>query len=256
MYRMLRAVLPGMVAQGGGSIINMASVAGPLTAPPNRFIYSASKAAVGGITKSVAQDYVKQGIRCNAVCPGYVLTPLVESQIPDTMKARGLTREQVIEDVLLAVVDGLKGFPEAITAVFPDAMVQTCIVHLLRHSLDFVSYKDRKPVAAALKEIYKRLRPGEPPTTANAKALLKRLFFDPKRYDLGRVGRYKINQKLFPSRKPDFGTDDANQRIITNDDAPPSPRQHVLSVSRRRTCRSPAATAARPLALLREGGSA
>ena len=60
MYRMLRAVLPGMVAQGGGSIINMASVAGPLTAPPNRFIYSASKAAVGGITKSVAQDYVKQ----------------------------------------------------------------------------------------------------------------------------------------------------------------------------------------------------
>src|SRR5688500_19597703 len=48
----------------------------------------------------------------------------------------------------------------------------------------------------ALKEIYKRLRPGEPPTTANAKALLKRLFFDPKRYDLGRVGRYKVNQKL------------------------------------------------------------
>ena len=65
-----------------------------------------------------------------------------------------------VEDVLLAVVDGLKGFPEAITAVFPDAMVQTCIVHLLRHSLDFVSYKDRKPVAAALKEIYKALDAG------------------------------------------------------------------------------------------------
>src|SRR5215213_5725860 len=59
-----------------------------------------------------------------------------------------------VEDVLIAVVDGLKGFPEAILAVFPDATVQTCIVHLLRHSLAFVSYKDRKAVAAALKEIY------------------------------------------------------------------------------------------------------
>src|SRR6186997_129020 len=60
-----------------------------------------------------------------------------------------------VEDVLIAVVDGLKGFPEAITAVFPDAMVQTCIVHLLRHSLEFVAYKDRKAVATALKEIYR-----------------------------------------------------------------------------------------------------
>lgn len=64
-------------------------------------------------------------------------------------------RNRGVEDVLLAVVDGLKGFPEAILAVFPEAMVQTCIVHLLRHSLDFVSYKDRKSVAAALKAIYR-----------------------------------------------------------------------------------------------------
>jgi len=64
-------------------------------------------------------------------------------------------RNRGVEDVLLAVVDGLKGFPEAITAVFPDAVVQTCIVHLLRHSLDFVSYKDRKAVAAELKTIYR-----------------------------------------------------------------------------------------------------
>jgi len=62
-----------------------------------------------------------------------------------------------VEDVLIAVVDGLKGFPEAITAVFPEAMVQTCIVHLLRHSLEFVAYKDRKAVAAALKDIYRAL---------------------------------------------------------------------------------------------------
>ena len=60
-----------------------------------------------------------------------------------------------VEDVLIAVVDGLKGFPDAITAVFPQAQVQTCIVHLIRRSLDFVSYKDRRAVAAALKEVYR-----------------------------------------------------------------------------------------------------
>jgi putative transposase len=64
-------------------------------------------------------------------------------------------RNRGVEDILLAVVDGLKGFPEAILAVFPEATVQTCIVHLLRHSLDFVSWKERKPVAAALKDIYR-----------------------------------------------------------------------------------------------------
>ena len=70
-------------------------------------------------------------------------------RVMNELKNRG------VEDVLIAVVDGLKGFPEAITAVFPEATVQTCIVHLLRHSLDFVSYKDRKAVAAALKDIYR-----------------------------------------------------------------------------------------------------
>src|ERR671929_558753 len=70
-------------------------------------------------------------------------------RVMNELKNRG------VEDVLIAVVDGLKGFPEAITAVFPQATVQTCIVHLLRHSLDFVSWKDRKPVAVALKDIYR-----------------------------------------------------------------------------------------------------
>jgi hypothetical protein len=64
-------------------------------------------------------------------------------------------RTRGVEDVLIAVVDGLKGFPEAITAVFPETQVQTCIVHLIRSSLAFVSYKDRKAVAAALKEVYR-----------------------------------------------------------------------------------------------------
>jgi putative transposase len=70
-------------------------------------------------------------------------------RVMNELKNRG------VEDVLIAVVDGLKGFPEAIAAVFPDATVQTCIVHLLRHGLAFVSYKDRKAVAAALKEVYR-----------------------------------------------------------------------------------------------------
>jgi putative transposase len=70
-------------------------------------------------------------------------------RVMNELKNRG------VEDVLIAVVDGLKGFPDAIRAVFPEATVQTCIVHLMRHSLDFVSYKDRKAVAAALKDIYR-----------------------------------------------------------------------------------------------------
>jgi putative transposase len=69
-------------------------------------------------------------------------------RVMNELKNRG------VEDILLAVVDGLKGFPDAITAVFPDATVQTCIVHLLRNSLDFVSFKDRRAVATALKSIY------------------------------------------------------------------------------------------------------
>src|SRR5919205_1429127 len=64
-------------------------------------------------------------------------------------------RNRGVEDIPIAVVDGLKGFPEAITAVFPEAVVQTCIVHLLRQSLAFVAHKDRKAVAAALKDIYR-----------------------------------------------------------------------------------------------------
>ena len=64
-------------------------------------------------------------------------------------------KNQGVEDIMLAVIDGLKGFPDAITAVFPGAIVQTCIVHLLRNSMDFVSWKLRKPLAGAMKSIYR-----------------------------------------------------------------------------------------------------
>ncbi len=91
MYRMIKAFLPAMLAAGGGSIINMSSVAGSLTAVPNRFVYGATKAAVIGMTKSVALDYVKQGIRCNAICPGTVDTPSLQQRLSafaDPLQAR------------------------------------------------------------------------------------------------------------------------------------------------------------------------
>ncbi len=79
MVRTIRAVLPGMIARGGGAIINMASVIGSITGAPNRFAYGVTKAAVVGLTKSIARDFAGQGIRCNAICPGAVESPsLVE----------------------------------------------------------------------------------------------------------------------------------------------------------------------------------
>ena len=81
MYRITRALLPGMLARGGGSIINMASMASSLKGFPNRFVYGTSKAAVIGMTKSIAADFVRQGIRCNALCPGTVDTPSLRGRI-------------------------------------------------------------------------------------------------------------------------------------------------------------------------------
>lgn len=83
-FHMIQAVLPGMLGKGGGSIINMSSVAGPITGPVNRCIYSASKAAVVGLTRSVAADYVTKGIRCNSICPGTVESPSLHQRLRDT----------------------------------------------------------------------------------------------------------------------------------------------------------------------------
>jgi 2-keto-3-deoxy-L-fuconate dehydrogenase len=81
MFRTMQAFLPGMLARGRGSILNMASVASSLKGVPNRFVYSASKAAVIGMTRSVATDYVTKGIRCNCLCPGTVETPSLDERI-------------------------------------------------------------------------------------------------------------------------------------------------------------------------------
>lgn len=90
-FWMIQAVLPGMLAKGAGSIINMASIASSVRGLPNRFVYGASKAAVIGLTKAVAADYVTQGIRCNAICPGTVDTPSLQDRInayEDPVQAR------------------------------------------------------------------------------------------------------------------------------------------------------------------------
>ena len=81
MFRTIRAFLPTMLSAGSGSIINMASVASSVKGVPNRFAYSASKAAVIGLTKSVAADFVSRGIRCNAICPGTVQSPSLEQRL-------------------------------------------------------------------------------------------------------------------------------------------------------------------------------
>jgi 2-keto-3-deoxy-L-fuconate dehydrogenase len=84
MYRMIKLTLPAMLENGGGSIINMSSVASSIKGVPNRFAYCASKAAVIGMTKSIAADYVTQGIRCNAICPGTVDSPSMHGRLRAT----------------------------------------------------------------------------------------------------------------------------------------------------------------------------
>jgi 2-keto-3-deoxy-L-fuconate dehydrogenase len=89
MFRTMKAFLPGMVERGGGVILNMASVSSNLKGVPNRFIYSATKAAVIGMTRSVAADYVTRGVRCNALCPGTVQTPSLDDRIAVNAAAAG-----------------------------------------------------------------------------------------------------------------------------------------------------------------------
>ncbi|SDE59824.1 2-keto-3-deoxy-L-fuconate dehydrogenase [Paracoccus isoporae] len=111
-YRMIRAFLPGMLERGGGSIINMSSVASSVKGVPNRFAYCASKAAVIGLTKSVAADFITKGIRCNAICPGTVDSP----SLHDRLRATG-DYDSAMRDFIARQPMGRVGKAEEIAAL-------------------------------------------------------------------------------------------------------------------------------------------
>ncbi len=117
MHRTIRAFLPGMLAKGGGSIVNVASAASSVRGIPNRYVYGASKAAVIGLTKAVAADFIRNGIRCNAICPGTVASPSLERRIEALSRSSG----EPVETVRQAFVDrqpmGRLGRPEEVAAL-------------------------------------------------------------------------------------------------------------------------------------------
>jgi 2-keto-3-deoxy-L-fuconate dehydrogenase len=117
MFRLVRAFLPGMLERGGGSIINMSSVASSVTGVPNRFAYGASKAAVIGLTKSIAKDFVSRGIRCNAICPGTVESPSLRDRVRAQAAASGTPESEVLAAFQSRQPMGRLGRPEEIAAL-------------------------------------------------------------------------------------------------------------------------------------------
>jgi 2-keto-3-deoxy-L-fuconate dehydrogenase len=112
MYRTCRAFLPGMLRAGRGSIVNMSSIASSVRGVPNRFVYTASKAAVVGLTKGIAVDYVREGIRCNAICPGTVQSPSLDARIAAQGGTDEIRREFVARQPL-----GRLGRPEEVASL-------------------------------------------------------------------------------------------------------------------------------------------
>ncbi|MGY2463798.1 SDR family oxidoreductase [Vreelandella sulfidaeris] len=117
MMRLIRALLPAMLDNNGGSIINMASVASSLKGVPNRCAYGTTKAAVLGLTKSVAADYISQGIRCNAICPGTVDSPSLRQRISEQAKRQGRNEDDVYAEFIARQPQGRLGSPEEIAAL-------------------------------------------------------------------------------------------------------------------------------------------
>ncbi len=115
-FRTIRAALPGMVARGGGSIINVASAASSIKGAPNRCIYGTSKAAIIGLTKSVAADFVTKGVRCNAICPGTVQTPSLDDRIASNAAQAGSVAAARTAFVARQAM-GRLGTPEEIAAL-------------------------------------------------------------------------------------------------------------------------------------------
>jgi 2-keto-3-deoxy-L-fuconate dehydrogenase len=117
MYRIIRALLPGMLVRGGGSIINVASAASSIKGVPNRFVYATTKAAVIGLTKSIAADFITRGIRCNAICPGTVESPSLRQRIVAQAKSSGQTLAQVEAAFVARQPLGRLGTPAEIAAL-------------------------------------------------------------------------------------------------------------------------------------------
>jgi 2-keto-3-deoxy-L-fuconate dehydrogenase len=117
MFHTIRAFLPGMLEKGGGSIINMSSAASSVKGVPNRFAYGASKAAVIGLTKAVAADFVTRGVRCNAICPGTVSSPSLEQRIAAQAQAQGATLDAVQAAFVARQPMGRIGKPDEIAAL-------------------------------------------------------------------------------------------------------------------------------------------
>lgn len=117
MYRLIRGFLPGMLERGSGSIINTSSVASSIKGVPNRFVYGASKAAVIGMTKAIAADFVAQGIRCNAICPGTVDSPSLRQRMAAMASTRNISFEEAYAGFVARQPIGRLGKPEEIAAI-------------------------------------------------------------------------------------------------------------------------------------------
>jgi len=117
LYRLIRAFLPGMLAQGAGSIINTASVASSIKGVPSRFVYGATKAAVIGLTKAIAADFVTRGIRCNAICPGTVDTPSLRERVKSLSAKQGLGFDEAYASFVARQPVGRLGRPEEVAAL-------------------------------------------------------------------------------------------------------------------------------------------
>jgi 2-keto-3-deoxy-L-fuconate dehydrogenase len=117
MHRTIRAFIPGMLEKGGGSIINISSVVSSVKGMPNRYAYGATKAAVIGLTKAVAADFIKKGIRANAVCPGTIQSPSLVERIAALMKQTGKSERQIRQDFVDRQPIGRLGTAEEIAAL-------------------------------------------------------------------------------------------------------------------------------------------
>ena len=117
MHRMIKAFLPGMLARKSGSIVNISSAVSSIRGVPNRYAYGATKAAVIGLTKAVAADFIKQGIRCNAICPGTIESPSLEDRIATASKETGKTLDAVRQDFVSRQPMGRLGTAREVAAL-------------------------------------------------------------------------------------------------------------------------------------------